>query len=66
MRLIFGMVLGVLLTVGTAFIADSMSSPAAGTATSEQRPMVNWDVVGRNLQELKAHLRDQWAKLSAK
>jgi hypothetical protein len=68
MRLIFGMVLGALLTVGVAFVADSLSAPASGTGASsgEQRPMVNWDVVGKNLQELKVHLREQWAKLAAR
>jgi hypothetical protein len=68
MRLLFGMVLGAGLTVGTAFIYDQTSSSAAGTSgtTAEQRPMVNWDVVGRNLQELKNQMRDQWAKMSAR
>jgi hypothetical protein len=61
MRVIFGIVLGGFLTVGGAFVADSMSSGRAGV----ERPMVNWDVVGKNLRELKVYLRDQWAKASA-
>ena len=61
MRVIFGIVLGAFLTVGSAFIADQMSAGGAGV----ERPMVNWDVVAKNLRELKVHLRDQWAKRSA-
>ncbi len=47
MRVLFGMVLGALLTVGSAFFYDTWpTGPSANkTPTVEQRPMVNWDVV---------------------
>ena len=52
--------LGAFLTVGSAFVVDSMSSGRAGA----ERPMVNWDVVGKNLRDLKVYLHDQWGKWS--
>ena len=42
MRTFFGIILGVALTVGGAYVADTM----AGTGASH---MVNWDVVSKNL-----------------
>ncbi len=47
MRLLFGMVLGAALTIGLAYIHDSMYAPlplSPPPAASEPRPMVNWDV----------------------
>jgi hypothetical protein len=37
MRLIFGMIIGVSLTVGAAYIADVVGGPDA-------KPLVNWEV----------------------
>jgi hypothetical protein len=58
MRFIFGLVVGALLTVGGAYVVDSMSSPAAGA-----RPMVNWDVVAKNLDSMTALAREGWRKI---
>jgi hypothetical protein len=58
MRFIFGLIIGGLLTVGGAYVADSMSSSAAGS-----RPMVNWDVVAKNLDSVTALAREGWKKL---
>ena len=58
MRFILGIIIGAALTVGGAYVADK-------TAAASAQPMVNWDVVGKNLRELKVYLRDQWAKASA-
>ena len=59
MRLIIGIILGAALTIGGAYIADSMSggSPAA-------RPMVNWDVVAKNLDDVTTMAREGWRKLA--
>jgi len=64
--LILGVILGVLLTVGGAYVYDSITGRAANTppanATSsvanDQRPMVNWDVVSRELNDLRAGLNE--------
>ena len=55
MRLLFGMILGALLTVAAAYIADSRSDPLQGTR------MVNWNVVGEKVSELTVDLRKLWA-----
>jgi hypothetical protein len=42
MRLLFGMVLGAVLTVGGAYYRDS--TYASPTATPPVQPIVNWEV----------------------
>jgi hypothetical protein len=54
MRLLLGMILGALLTIGAAYVADSRVDPLQGGR------MVNWDVVGQRLGELTADLRTMW------
>ncbi len=51
MRLLFGMILGAALTVGGAYISDTAKSGP------DARPMVNWKVVGENVDS--AHRDDQ-------
>ena len=55
MRVFLGIILGVLLTVGGAYVADS----SAGA-----RPMVNWDVVSKNIDGLTGWARDSWKKVA--
>jgi hypothetical protein len=66
MRLLFGILLGAFLTVGTAFIYDTTTPAGAGASSFDQRPIVNWDVVGRRLQELKVQVHERWVKLTAR
>jgi len=71
MRVLFGIILGVALTVGVAFIADSMAAGPATTTGSasgvaEHRNMVNWDVVGDNMSVAGERLRDAWNKIAHK
>lgn len=54
MRFLLGMIFGVLLTVGVAYIADSRADPLQGGR------MVNWTVVGEKLNELTADLQTVW------
>jgi hypothetical protein len=54
MRLLLGMIIGALLTVGGAYVADSRADPLQGGR------MVNWDVVGQKVGELTADLRVIW------
>jgi hypothetical protein len=58
MRLLFGMILGAALTVGAAYITDTAKSGA------DARPMVNWDVVGKNVEAFTAMVKQGWAKLT--
>jgi hypothetical protein len=57
MRLIFGMILGAALTVGGAYISDATSR------SPEARPMVNWDVVSKNVDGFSEFVRESWKKL---
>lgn len=62
MRFIFGVIVGVALTFGVAYIADSLHS-APGPEGREARQMVNWDVVGSDMRGLSSGLQDAWARL---
>jgi len=62
MRVLFGMILGVLLTVSVAYIYDAGRADQAGL----QRTMVNWDVVSENWQAAKARVQREWTQLSAR
>ena len=48
------MILGALLTVAAAYIADSRSDPLQGSR------MVNWTVVGEKVSDLTVDLRRIW------
>ena len=54
MRLLLGMILGSLLTIGGAYVADQQESSA------EPHPMVNWDVVAQKVAVLTADARQMW------
>ncbi len=58
MRLLFGMILGAALTVGAAYVSDTAKSGP------DARPMVNWKVVGENVDALTAMIKQGWAKLT--
>ena len=59
MRLIFGMIIGSLLTIAGVYFADSRAKvPAEGVEA--ERPMVNWDVVGKKVDELTADAKTIW------
>ena len=57
MRLIFGIIIGFVLTVGGAYVADK-------TAPAGDQPMVNWDVVSKNVNTLTGLARDGWKKIT--
>jgi len=60
MKIVFGMFLGVLLTVAVVFAYDSLSGRAAdGSARADadgRRPVVNWDVVSEDWHQLGQNL----------
>jgi hypothetical protein len=57
MRLILGIIIGGALTIGGAYVSDK--SGAAGA-----QPMVNWDVVSKNVSNLTSLARDGWKKIT--
>ena len=58
MQLLFGIILGAALTIGVAYISDSTKSGA------DARPMVNWDVVAKNVDTLTIVIKQGWARLT--
>ena len=70
MRIFFGIIVGVALTVGVAFISDNWSSGPLTTGSSasvtDHRSMVNWGVVGDNLRNVGHSVRETWTRLSQK
>ena len=74
MRVFIGMVLGACLTIAGAFTYDALSGRIDNmpdASASEQRPMVNWNVVIRNwhlletdMREMGARVQEEWRKLT--
>jgi hypothetical protein len=65
MRVLLGIILGAVLTVGSAYLYDSHTAISAANApTSVQRPLVNWDVVGTKWQQLTERARSEWSRLA--
>lgn len=62
MRVLFGMILGAILTVTVAYVHDTGRADQPGPA----RTMVNWDVVQENWQAAKTRVQREWTQLSAR
>ena len=58
MRFLSGMIIGALLTIGGAYVADSRVDPLLGGR------MVNWEVVGEKASALTSDLRKMWGDFS--
>jgi len=66
MRLLLGIILGAILTVGGAYLYDSRTALNATNApASAQRPMVNWDVVNTTWDHVADRARAEWNRLRA-
>ena len=64
MRLLLGIILGVGLTVGGAYIYDSHNAlDAVNAPVSAQRPLVNWDIVSVKWEHLTVRARSEWTRL---
>jgi hypothetical protein len=71
MRVLFGIMLGVALTVSVAFLSDTWATgpsttTGSGSAVVEHRNMVNWDVVGDKMRVARERAGEAWAKISHK
>jgi hypothetical protein len=63
MRVLFGIILGALLTIGAAYVYDSHNALAATSdQASAARPLVNWDVVATKWQRLSDLARHEWTR----
>jgi hypothetical protein len=68
MRLFLGIIIGVFLTIASAYVIDSVSTgPATADSTAAattRRPMVNWDVVDHNWHAFTESVRVGWNRLT--
>jgi hypothetical protein len=65
MRFVLGILVGIALTIGAAYMLDRTgTSEAAAGPAAERQQMVNWDVVSRNWEELSARIRQEWSRLT--
>jgi hypothetical protein len=65
MRVLLGIILGGVLTIGGAYLYDSHNTLAGTNApASVQRPMVNWDVVGTKWEQLTQRARSEWTRVA--
>jgi hypothetical protein len=70
MRFIFGIIIGIALTIGVAYVHDSRVASTSETNPDLAPPgivtqgqIVNWDVLGRVTRDQIAFVRDQFDKL---
>ena len=73
MRFLFGIIVGVALTVGVAFLSDTWSTgpttastTGSASAVVQDHPMVNWDVVGERVRIVRERVTEAWNTLSRK
>lgn len=66
MRVLLGIILGAVLTVGSAYLYDQHNAARASEApASAQRAMVNWDVVARKWERLTLRAREEWNRVAS-
>jgi hypothetical protein len=64
MNLIVGVLVGILLTIGTAFVADAfVSSDVTSEDCSKQ--IVNWSIAKDRLHETTASIQTGWDRLKS-
>ena len=59
-----GIIVGILLTIGFAYVSDSMAPAAAAGDTIVETHMVNWDVVQRKMNNFGTDVREGWSRLT--
>jgi len=64
MNLLLGIILGVLLTIGTAFMADAFTTADATSQTCSNQ-IVNWDIAKERLHETTASIETGWNRLKS-
>ncbi len=63
MRFVLGIIVGILLTVGSAYVFDQ-THKSDGTEGAVEKHMVNWDVVQDELKSLSTGIHDGWDRLT--
>jgi hypothetical protein len=67
MRVLIGIILGAVLTIGGAYLYDSSHTVVGtnGSSAAAQRPMVNWDVVSTKWHRLTDRARAEWNRIAS-
>jgi hypothetical protein len=66
MRVLLGIVIGGLLTIGGAYLYDNHhATKTANASVRAQQPMVNWDVVGHKWATVTSRARSEWNRLAS-
>jgi hypothetical protein len=63
MNLFAGIILGILLTIGTAFITDAVATPKVTSDTCSKQ-VVNWDIAKERLHSTTESIRVGWNRLT--
>ena len=65
MRVLLGIILGAVLTVGAAYLYDANNTATAqNPQASAQKPLVNWDIVASKWNRLTARAHAEWVRLA--
>lgn len=67
MRVFLGIIIGVMLTIGCAYVSDSLATGSLlmGPTTAhggEHKSVVNWDVVDNDWRVLATRVRETWVR----
>ena len=65
MRMFLGIVIGIVLTIGAAYIYDSIRNTSGDQETFD-RPVVNWDVLGHGVKSAASAVQDGVSRLTGK
>jgi len=67
MRFLLGVIIGIVLTVGAAYLHDKSLSPTAAPATpgspATAGPVVNWDTLQAIVDRNVDIVREEWNKI---
>jgi hypothetical protein len=67
MRVLLGIILGAVLTIGGAYLYDSHQSAVTTSApATAQRPLVNWDVVAVKWGHMSTRARAEWNRIASR
>lgn len=67
MRVLLGIILGAVLTVGSVYLYDDHQTAEAMNAPANvQRPLVNWDVVAVKWDHLTTRARAEWHRIASR
>jgi hypothetical protein len=64
MNLLAGILVGILLTIGTAFVADAFTTSDV-TAENCSNQIVNWEIAKERLHETTASIATGWDRLTS-